>query len=519
MINRLKIINMKKTILLSVLILFSIQLMSQEKGSYISIWGGMGPSGFMYKINGIDYATPKRDIQLGGQAGIGYSYFFTKNIGVSTGIGYSRYRTRILLEGDFQKDKYFIVGNYTDNESQDYQLRVRTQNWTESQSGNFIEIPVMASFQKKFGERENFGLFLSVGAKLQVPFSAKYSIVDDENFQKRLMVSGYYPVDNVEFGGFGGKELPQHGFDNIHNPSEILNSAQGKLNFRLNMSAVAEAGILISLSRRVDIALGAFIDYGFVDINNKEYSKAMFSGPNTDYITDAENKVGNGITYYTILNSTYGNDNSRYVDKVKSFSYGGKIGLRFKLGKLSQKQEPQVTFVPCEKDTIYIYQYERQSADSILNEVMDAIKEMQRKEAVDDSDKEKSSIESEFPHFIPQDDIDSLFAPIYFDLDKAILKTESIKDLDKKVEILNKYPEMKLVIYGNTCDLGNDTYNIKLGKKRAEVARNYLINKGISAERLESGTLSKYQPEKPNTDEPNRMHNRRDDFKPVYQKQ
>jgi outer membrane protein OmpA-like peptidoglycan-associated protein len=517
-------VNMKKNILLSLLILFTIQLMSQEKGSYVSLWGGMGPSGFRYKMSGVDFATPKRDMLLGGQAGIGYSYYFTKHVGISVGAGFSHYKTRTILESNFQSDQYFTLGSYTDNDLfgrvTDYNLRVRTQNWTEFQSGTFIEIPVMFNLQKKFGESELFGLYLSVGAKFQIPVAAKYSVVDGDNAkQERLMISAYYPEENLELGGFGGRVLPQYGLDNIHNPSEILNNAQGKLNFKFNMSAVAEAGFLFSLNRRIDISLGAFIDYGLLDINKKGDAKALFTGPETDYIAGAKENPGNGITCNSILNSTYDND-KRYVDKVKSFSYGGKVGLRIKLGKLSSKQEPQIIFIPCDKDkdTVYMQKFEKLPVDSILKEIKDAIREIPRYEMPQPEDKKTEQPETLFPDFIPQEDIDFLFEPIYFDFDKAVLTPKSIKDLDKKVELLNKYPEMKLIIFGNTCDVGNDIYNIKLGRKRAEVARNYLISKGISVHRLESGSMSKYQPEKPNTDESNRMHNRRDDFKPVYQK-
>jgi len=536
---------MKKSILISILIFVSFYVMSQEKGSHISLWGGMGSSGFRYKMSGIDFAEPKRDILLGGQAGLEFGYYFTKNVGISIGAGISHYRTKVMLQGNFLPNKFFTADSYTDNDPYDghitdYDLRVRTQNWTEYQSGVFIEIPLMLNLRKKFGKKESFGLYLSVGAKFQIPFSATYSVVDGEHTgQNKLMISGYYPEANLELGGFGGVELPQHAFGNIYNPSEILTDAVGNLNFKFNISAVAEAGILIALSRRVDLALGAFIDYGLLNINKTGDQKAMFTGPETDYISGAKDNIGNGITYNSILNSSY-DANKRYADKVKNISYGGKVGLSIKLGKLSQReQQPQLTFAPYNKDTIYIYKYETQpvAIDSILKEVIDAIREMPKqktpeipaesrievdkntdKEKDKDEDKYDNDDEESFPAYIPKENIDFLFSPIYFDLDKAVLTSESLKNLDRKVEILNKYPEIRLVIYGKTCDLGKDTYNYKLGQKRAEAARNYLISKGIAPERLESSTLSKFQPERPNTNEYNRLHNRRDDFKPVYQK-
>jgi len=491
---------MKKNILLSLIILLSIQVMSQEKGSYISLWGGTGPTGFNYKIESVNFAEPKRDLLLGGQAGLGYSYYFTKHVGISICAGISHYRTKAVLEKGYKdenyKDKFFDLGNYIDNDYNghitDYQLRVRTQDWTEYQSVKFLEIPLMINFQKKFGEKEYFGLYLSIGAKFQLPLISNYSIIDgtNESYDK-IMISGYYPEDNLELG-YNGKELPQHGFNHIHNPSEVLKT-DDKLNLKWNIAAVGEAGILVSLSRRVDIALGAYIDYGLMNINRKkdnETTQQLFTFAGTDYVSGAENKVGNGITYKSLIDAY--NGEQKYVNKVNTFSYGGKIGLRIKLGKLSEKQQPQVTFAPCDKDTVYIYKFEPQplDLDSILKEIKDALKEVPKYEP--ENNKKKADLDDYFPDYIPQEDIDILFAPIYFDLDKAILKPESIIDLDKKVEILNKYTEIKLIIAGNTCDLGTDPHNYKLGERRAEAAKNYLISKGISADRLDSSTLSRF---------------------------
>ena len=535
------IINMKRNILLSLLILFTFQVMAQEKGSHLTIYGGFGPTGITYKLENVNFADPtKCEIKLGGQAGLGYSYFFTKNVGLSLGIGVAHYRTQGKLMGEFNKDNYLSLGTYTDNDNPlfdrpvDFDLRVRTQNWAEYQSVRMMEIPLLLNLQKKFGEREGFGLFLNIGAKFQLPLAflgETYSIMDGNNKNDpRLNVSGYYGdinSSNLELGRFDDPDLYQHGFGKIHNPSEVLTNGKGDLDLKFNVSLVGEAGILISLSRRVDLSLGAFIDYGLLDMRKEKEGKKLFIGPEpeSNYHPDADKNIGKGITYNSLVNS-------EYVNKVSSISYGGKVGVRIKLGKLKEKQQPQASFVPCDKDTVYIYKFESVPVDSLLQKVLDALDAMPRNDTpviyqtiiygdttprkyrFDDDD----DFDENFPDYIKQKDIDILFLPIYFDLDKAILRPESIEDLDKKVEILKRYPEIKLIIFGNTCDLGNDPHNFKLGERRAQAAKDYLISKGIDAERLDFSTLSRFQPEKPNTSEPNRQHNRRDDFKPIYPK-
>jgi outer membrane protein OmpA-like peptidoglycan-associated protein len=108
--------------------------------------------------------------------------------------------------------------------------------------------------------------------------------------------------------------------------------------------------------------------------------------------------------------------------------------------------------------------------------------------------------------------------PIYFDLNKSNLRPESIRILDRKVEVMKRYPEMKIVIFGNTCNLGNEISNTKLGHERADSARKYMISKGIASERVQAKTQASFDPEQPNTDEYHRQFNRRCDFTPIFPK-
>ncbi|MDR0206746.1 MAG: OmpA family protein [Bacteroidales bacterium] len=516
---------MKKNIILSLLILLSIKTWSQEKGSYLTISGGMGPSGINYKMTKVNFATPDCELKLGGQAGIGYSYYFTKHIGISTGIFFSHYRTNGKLMGDFISDKYLVLGNYTDDDFpgnvKEYEVRVRTKNWVEKQSVKFMEIPLTLNLQKKFGEKEYFGLYLAVGAKLQIPVSAKYSVVDGDNSEdSKFHVSGYYEKKNLELGALGAPDVSQYGFGAIYNPSQVLTNANGNLNLKWNLSLIAEAGFLISLSKRIDISLGAFIDYGLLNINNKNESVQLFNGPKSDYVALAENNnVGKGISYNSITKT-------EYVNEINTISYGGKVGIRIKLGKLAPKLHT-VNDLPKElipltqiiRDTVYIVEKQNINMDSIVQKVTDAVnliakltpEEIQSMNALPEEEKLDY-----YPGVYPDEEMKLLFEPIYFDLNKSNLKPESIKNLDRKISILKKYKDIKLIIFGNTCDIGNDPYNFQLGYKRAESARDYLLSGGITKERLQISTMSKFEPELPNTNEENRMHNRRDDFKPIF---
>jgi outer membrane protein OmpA-like peptidoglycan-associated protein len=75
---------------------------------------------------------------------------------------------------------------------------------------------------------------------------------------------------------------------------------------------------------------------------------------------------------------------------------------------------------------------------------------------------------------------------IYFDLDKAAIKKESAFELQKIVEILEQYPNLKLEIRSHTDSRQTVKYNQVLSDKRAKSTMNWLVGKGVNPNRLKS---------------------------------
>lgn len=73
---------------------------------------------------------------------------------------------------------------------------------------------------------------------------------------------------------------------------------------------------------------------------------------------------------------------------------------------------------------------------------------------------------------------------IYFDYNKADLRDDHIPILEKAVKTMGKNPEAAILITGN-CDVrGSDEYNQKLGKKRSDAVKSYMLEHGISDDRI-----------------------------------
>ena len=102
---------------------------------------------------------------------------------------------------------------------------------------------------------------------------------------------------------------------------------------------------------------------------------------------------------------------------------------------------------------------------------------------------------------------------IFFDTDKFILRDESLAELAKLLELLQKNPKLKIEISGHTDNVGAAEHNLELSGNRAKAVYIYLIQHGIAATRLSFAGYGFSQPIDDNTSEEGRANNRRTEFK------
>ena len=98
----------------------------------------------------------------------------------------------------------------------------------------------------------------------------------------------------------------------------------------------------------------------------------------------------------------------------------------------------------------------------------------------------------------PQPGLSELFEQnvrdAFFDLDKSDLREDARAALTKDAEFLRSYPQAKISIEGHCDERGATEYNLGLGQRRAEAAKNYLISLGIPADRMETTSWGKERP-------------------------
>lgn len=112
--------------------------------------------------------------------------------------------------------------------------------------------------------------------------------------------------------------------------------------------------------------------------------------------------------------------------------------------------------------------------------------------------------------------INVIASKIYFETNSDKLKLISNSQLDDLAQILKRYDGVSLTIEGHTDSDGDDAYNQNLSQKRTDSVRNYLISKGVSAERLTAIGYGETRPVAPNTNAAGKAKNRRVELKTSY---
>lgn len=98
---------------------------------------------------------------------------------------------------------------------------------------------------------------------------------------------------------------------------------------------------------------------------------------------------------------------------------------------------------------------------------------------------------------------------VYFDVDKSDLKDQYERDLDAFVTKINMEANTIILILGHTDSDGDATYNLALSNRRSERAKQYLIKKGVSADRIIIKNYGEEKPAEDNTNTENKSKNRR----------
>lgn len=270
----------KKSIIIVLALLTAVLTQAEEHKNqqYIYINIG-GRNSLSYKLK-----DGTQENQMGSTLNIGYSVFINKHFGLLTGVGFQNF-------GAISTINKQIINPDIDSEGENFEFRANYKNWKEKQNSLFLDFPIAIQYRQLISSK--FQLISSFGAKISLPINSSYKSIGGE-----IETTGFYNKLNVEY-----KNLPQHGFSSY-------NSFNGNISFKTAYIGIADIGMLVSLSKKVNLYMGGYLNYGLNNIRNKS-DKQIYQ-----------------------LNGTYnGILNSNQTEKVTTVAMGLKIGVYVELTK------------------------------------------------------------------------------------------------------------------------------------------------------------------------------------------
>ncbi|HWL47717.1 MAG TPA: peptidoglycan-associated lipoprotein Pal [Sphingomonadaceae bacterium] len=98
---------------------------------------------------------------------------------------------------------------------------------------------------------------------------------------------------------------------------------------------------------------------------------------------------------------------------------------------------------------------------------------------------------------------------VFFDTDQYNIDDEDRATLDRQAAWLARYPNVHITVEGHCDERGTREYNLALGERRANAAKNYLVNAGVATARISVVSYGKERPAVPGDDESAWAQNRR----------
>jgi len=103
---------------------------------------------------------------------------------------------------------------------------------------------------------------------------------------------------------------------------------------------------------------------------------------------------------------------------------------------------------------------------------------------------------------------------LHFDYDESVLSGPDMMRLQKVARVLRAQPWSAIRISGHCDERGTEEYNMALGQRRADSAREYLVHLGVREDQVDTVSYGEEMPLIPDQTEEAYAENRRDEFTP-----
>ena len=430
---------------------------------YIDMNAGVGISGLGYDLEGGNTAiTPSFTL------GAGYTWFFKPYMGLQTGLSITRYATNASLTEPMSFD------GLTDYQGEQYNHRIRFDDWRELQQTYMLSIPIGLRFKWRATEADLAGLHGAAGLQLEIPTLSNYVYKSGT-----VTHTAWYDQWNLELHDLPGR------FET--DPYVKQEESIRQHIVPVNIGLYGEVGTTIRLNERSELIIAAYANYTMNNFSSVKRDDRIPLGFANDH--------NNAYAFMPEYRGLIGTDR---IGSMHPWTAGIKVGASIWPGKTKQqkkrelrrllKEFPEMVPVREVHDTIWIVDTVRMN-DTIR--VRDTIV------------RTSTRVEEAIAVTAEERKLDEMLSTsvIWFNFDEYKPILEPAYLLDSVAALMKRHPDLRIHINGHACSIGADSYNQRLALKRAQAVATLLRAKGISPNRMQVKSYGASHPYRYNTAE------------------
>lgn len=421
---------------------------SDHRGHYVQAHVGIGYGTLGYQLQGAENFV-RGSVSAIFQAQ--YAYYFHEHWGIGAGLWFTDYMSYSYIGGKY---KWFDQVD-TDRELH-YDHTADVRRWVDHQTLHNIGIPI--SIQCRYTwENERLikpsGLFASFGVAPSFSVLKRYRV--DEG---TIAHSGYYPAWNLTL-----EDLHEFHVKNYENDPH----SRGNVNVRPQVALFADLGLLVELTRQIDLFVGGYANFTVNDAHGTPADQRVPLGWKDETFTFMETYAG---TYELDLASA-----------SHPWEAGVKIGVHWHYVAPPTPQKVDYFEYFTRPDTVIQY-IPRQ--DTIIQYIAsaDTASAGQMSEG-EEMDSHGFSPAQQTRIRMIANEVDK-FGKIYFPFDSYKLTNKAKRRINEIYAIIGEDTEIQIQVCGHASVEGSDPYNDVLSRRRAEAVYNYLARKGVDKSRM-----------------------------------
>lgn len=174
---------------------------------------------------------------------IEFGYFISKTVGISSGIGYSSFSTELSI------DSCSLKYQTTDNEEEDFEMRINGKSIVENQKISFLSIPLCINLRFQAGEK--IGFYIKGGVSFDIPVTKTF------NGDGIFTYKGYYPAYPVLLENYSP-----------YFPTNVSTSSTGSLLIKsLNTAILASGSAFYNLNSNLQLLIGIHFNKSLTNIS------------------------------------------------------------------------------------------------------------------------------------------------------------------------------------------------------------------------------------------------------------